>query len=414
MKEIRAADPKPDEDVEITGRYRLATNSKRLIELSTGIAAELSESEPSVLSRLAETGRMLRELARLDAAGVSALHEAHESAVVELEELARALARYAEGLDLDPKQLAALEERVTLLETLKRKYGGDLAAVMAHADEAELRLNRLENRGEELARLKKAIAGADAELRKVGGQLSALRAKAAPALSADVRAQLRELGFKNSEFEIRLARLEQPGAKGLESAEFVFAPRSSGMEAVEFLFAPNPGEPAKPLRSIASSGEISRVMLAVKSVLAKHDAVPLLVFDEIDANVGGEIAVKVGARMRELGRSHQVLCITHLPQVAAQASTHFVVEKQFSSGRTQSSCSRSRARPAARKSRACSAAKTNRHWRWRRRCSTSLRSECRNPNDEARTNDETQTNRFVASFRKIWAILFLRRPASFE
>ena len=336
VREIRDADPKPDEDVEISGRYRLAANSKRLIELSTGAAAELNESEPSVLSRLAETGRMLREVARLDAAGAAGFLAAHESAVVELEELARSLARYAEGMDLDPKQLAALEDRVTLLESLKRKYGGELTAVVAHADDAEKRLNRIENRGDELARLRKLVAEADTELRKTGGQLSALRAKAAPELSTDVRAQLRELGFKKSEFEIRLAKLAQPGAKGLESAEFIFAPRSSGLEAVEFLFAPNPGEPAKPLRSIASSGEISRVMLAVKSVLAKHDAVPLLVFDEIDANVGGEIAVKVGARMRELGRSHQVLCITHLPQVAAQAASHFVVEKQFEGERTHS------------------------------------------------------------------------------
>ena len=336
VREIREADPKPGEDGEISGRYRLAANSKRLIELSTGVAAELNESEPSVLSRLAETGRMLRDLARLDVTGAAPFLEAQESAIVELEELARSLTRYAEGMDLDPKQLAALEERVTLLETLKRKYGGDLTAVAAHADDAEKRLNRIENRGEELARLKGAIAEADADLRKAGGQLSALRLKAAPELSADVRAQLRELGFKKSEFEIRLAALAEAGAKGLESAEFVFAPRSSGLEAVEFLFAPNPGEPAKPLRSIASSGEISRVMLAVKSVLAKHDAVPLLVFDEIDANVGGEIAVKVGARMRELGRSHQVLCITHLPQVAAQAATHFVVEKRFEGARTHS------------------------------------------------------------------------------
>ncbi len=336
VREIRDADPKPDEDVEISGRYRLAANSKRLIELSTGAAAELNESEPSVLSRLAETGRMLREVARLDAAGAAGFLAAHQSAVVELEELARSLARYAEGMDLDPKQLAALEDRVTLLESLKRKYGGELTAVVAHADDAEKRLNRIENRGDELARLRKLVAEADTELRKTGGQLTALRAKAAPELSTDVRAQLRELGFKKSEFEIRLAKLAQPGAKGLESAEFVFAPRSSGLEAVEFLFAPNPGEPAKPLRSIASSGEISRVMLAVKSVLAKHDAVPLLVFDEIDANVGGEIAVKVGARMRELGRSHQVLCITHLPQVAAQAASHFVVEKQFEGERTHS------------------------------------------------------------------------------
>ncbi len=125
--------------------------------------------------------------------------------------------------------------------------------------------------------------------------------KAAPQLSGAVRDQLRDLGFKKSEFEIHLLQLDAPGATGLETIEFVFAPRSSGLETVEFLFAPNPGEPPKPLRSIASSGEISRVMLAVKSALADQDAVPLLVFDEIDANVGGEIAHAVAAKMRSLG-----------------------------------------------------------------------------------------------------------------
>jgi DNA repair protein RecN (Recombination protein N) len=169
---------------------------------------------------------------------------------------------------------------------------------------------------------------------RLGRELSELRAKSAPALSTAVREQLRDLGFKKSEFEIHLLALGAPGAAGLESVEFVFAPRSSGLEAVEFLFAPNPGEPAKPLRSIASSGEISRVMLAVKSALAEQDAVPLLVFDEIDANVGGEIAHAVGAKMRSLGERRQVLCITHLPQVAAAASAHYVVAKDFSGDRT--------------------------------------------------------------------------------
>ena len=151
-----------------------------------------------------------------------------------------------------------------------------------------------------------------------------------------MREQLRDLGFKKSEFEIHLLQLDTPSATGLETIEFVFAQRSSGLESVEFLFAPNPGEPAKPLRTIASSGEISRVMLAVKSALADQDAVPLLVFDEIDANVGGEIAHAVAAKMRSLGGRHQVLCITHLPQVAAAANAHYVVTKEFTEERTYS------------------------------------------------------------------------------
>ncbi len=137
-----------------------------------------------------------------------------------------------------------------------------------------------------------------------------------------MRAQLCDLGFKKSDFEIALTALGQPGPRGLESAEF--------------LFAPNPGEPAKPLKAIGSSGEISRVMLAVKSALAEQDTIPVLVFDEIDANVGGEIAHAVGARMRALGADHQVLCITHLPQVAAAARSQFVVSKDYLGDRTVS------------------------------------------------------------------------------
>ncbi len=334
LAEIRDADPKPGEDADIAARYTVAANAQRLIELSAGVAAELSENEPSILSRLAETGRMLRELARLDPAGAEGFQRAHDSAVVELEELARSLAGYADGLDLDPAQLAALEERHTRLTTLKRKYGGALESVLALADEAEARLAKIENRGAELERLGREQRAAETEMMSRGHKLSDLRTKAAPLLTKSVAAQLRDLGFKKSEFEIRLAPLEVPAASGLDAIEFAFAPRAAGLESVEFLFAPNPGEPAKPLRSIASSGEISRVMLAVKSALAEHDAVPLLVFDEIDANVGGEIAGKVGGRMKELGRSHQVLCITHLPQVAAQAASQFVVEKEFDGERT--------------------------------------------------------------------------------
>src|SRR4030095_10808115 len=146
------------------------------------------------------------------------------------------------------------------------------------------------------------------------------RAKAAAKLSDTMRKNLRDLGFKQSEFEAKLSALDQPSP--------------SGFDSVELLFSANPGEPLKPLRVIASSGEISRLMLAIKSALAAHDAIPLLVFDEIDTNVGGEIAHAVGAKMQKLGRDHQVICITHLPQVAAAGSSHFVVTKDVTRGRT--------------------------------------------------------------------------------
>src|SRR5207302_8511002 len=146
------------------------------------------------------------------------------------------------------------------------------------------------------------------------------RAKAAPKLSATIQKNLVDLGFRQSDFEAKLRALDKPRANGLDS--------------VELLFSQNPGEPLKPLRAIASSGEISRLMLAIKSALAAHDAIPLLVFDEFATNVGGEIAHAVGAKMGKLGRDHQVICITHLPQVAATASSHFVVTKDVSRGRT--------------------------------------------------------------------------------
>ncbi len=158
---------------------------------------------------------------------------------------------------------------------------------------------------------------------ETAGKLDALRRAKAPGLARQATAMLRKLGFPKAAFSISLDPLE-PGGTG------------AGQQA-EFLFAPNPGEPSQPLRAIASSGEISRVMLALKSVLAAEDAVPLLVFDEIDANVGGETAVQVGLAMRALGTSHQVFCITHLPQVAAAAETQFVVRKEFAEGRTRAS-----------------------------------------------------------------------------
>src|SRR5437764_7333207 len=319
VNEIAGANLSATEEQEIATRYRLANNSKRLLELAGSISRRLSEADDSILPQLAETQRLLRELERIDPEKAT-LAEAHAACVVELSEISRVLTQYAEDLDLDPTQLAALEERVTLFETLKRKYGGSIDEVIAFGERAAERLRKIEGRDAELERLAREIKSARADVERFGHVLHRARSKAAPKLTENIRSNLRDLGFRQSEFEVKLTPLDEP--------------RSTGFDAVELLFSPNPGEPLKPLRTIASSGEVSRLMLAIKSSLAAQDAIPLLVFDEIDANVGGEIANAVGDKMRTLAREHQVLCITHLPQVAAAAGTHFVVTKEVTGGRT--------------------------------------------------------------------------------
>ncbi len=319
VHEIEAARLQPEEEEEMLARYSVASNSRRLLELSTQITGRLIDAEDAVLGRLSEIGKYLRDLERVDPAA-SRFTESHLRAATELEDLAQSLQRYAEELDIDPERLAAMEERVSLFETLKRKYGGSVGEVISFGENAAARLRKIESRGEELERLEQTIAAARKMVATAGAALSKKRTAAAPKLAGSITAQLRDLGFKKSGFSIALTPHTEPGAHGLES--------------VEFLFAPNPGEPEKPLRAIGSSGEISRVMLAVKSSLAAQDTVSLLVFDEIDANVGGEIAHAVGAKMRSLGEKHQVLCISHLPQVAALAAEQFVVTKEFTNQRT--------------------------------------------------------------------------------
>lgn len=317
--EIKSGNLLAGEEEEIENRYKLASNSKRLIELASAIANKLSEADDSVLSQLAETQRLLRELEKIDGS-ITQFSTAHAASVVELSEIARALAVYAEKLDLDPEQLGALEQRVSLFESLKRKYGGSIADVIAFGERAAERMQKIEGRDAELERLATEITNLRAQLNGVGEALRKRRRKAAPKLSENIRRNLGDLGFRQSDFEAKLSPLDEP--------------HPNGFDFVELLFSPNPGEPLKPLSAIASSGEISRLMLAIKSALAAHDAIPLLVFDEIDTNVGGEIAHAVGAKMRALGRDHQVICITHLPQVAATASSHFVVTKDVTRGRT--------------------------------------------------------------------------------
>lgn len=321
VQEIAVAALKPGEEEEIEARHRIAANGARLAEVCAAITARLGEGEGGILDALREISRHIHELEKIDP-GTTAMFEGFKSAQIELTELESSVQEYADDLETDPAELAQLDQRIHTIQTLKRKYGPTVAAILEFQQEAEQRLAKIENRGEELERLEKLVKDRRAEVEKLGKQLSKKRADAAPKLAKEVATHLADLGFKRSVFETHLSPLAEPARQGLEE--------------VDFQFAPNPGEPLKPLRLTASSGEMSRVLLAVKSALAKQDAVPLLVFDEIDANVGGNIAEAVGHKMASLGSTHQVIAITHFPQVASLAASHFVVTKEIEGDRTKS------------------------------------------------------------------------------
>ena len=320
LREIADANLQSAEEDDLIARQRAAANAQRILELCDQLTATVAESEDSAVSRLTSASRLARELARSDPRGqelVAGIDEAFEV----VKDVAIKIASYSSRVEMSPDALGAIEERLDIFETLKRKYGPALGDVLTFQQRGAARLEELRGRRDRCESLAADLAATRREMEACGKELSMARRSVAETLAANVGAGLLELGFSRGGFAILFDAHDQPGPSGFETADF--------------LFAPNPGEPARPLRAIASSGEISRVMLALKSVLSGRDGVPVLVFDEIDANVGGEIAARVGEKMRRLGESHQVLCITHLPQVAAAAATQFVVAKEVVKGRAR-------------------------------------------------------------------------------
>lgn len=319
VQEISAARLQPDEEKSVEAEFIRSSNAAKLLQLSQAAIDALSENESSLITQSGVIGRVLAELQRVDA-GAENLVALHAQAGETLRELQTELSRYANKVDVDPARLAEVEERLNLIHSLKRKYGATLAEVIAFGDEAKTKLQSLESRDAELARLNAALQKLDSEIASAGKKISAARKKVIPQLAKAVSKQLEDLGFKQSKFDVAISAAAQPS--------------TSGQDEIEFQFAPNPGEPAKPLRAIASSGEMARVMLALKTVLAAEDEIPVLVFDEVDANVGGETANVVGEKMRQIASKRQVFCITHLPQVASAADAHYVVTKLVKNGRT--------------------------------------------------------------------------------
>lgn len=320
LDEIRAANLDGDDIQELEASYQRAQNASSLTQTAQQLTTLLVE-EDSVLDKLGELVKYARELSDLDASIEGELAPI-ESALMELQEVESSLRLYTNQLDTDPQSFMEIEDRVNQIESLKRKYGGNIDDVLLHAERVEKKLNQTEERETVLAEFQAGIEKREKSLRAKASKLSKERKFFAPTLAQEITSHLQDLGFRQAVFALELQESE------------VLTP--SGLESVEFAFGPNPGEPSKPLKQIASSGEMSRVLLALKSSLAEHDEVPLLVFDEIDANVGGEIATAVGNKMKTLSEKRQVMSITHFPQVAAIAPTHMLVSKHAESGRTHS------------------------------------------------------------------------------
>lgn len=319
IKELEEADLSVDEEESIEEEHKIAANATRILELAQGNISALVEDDSSAFNSMGFVQRNMPELAKLVPDGEEWEKEA-SSIAIQLQELANSINSYAQQIEADPERLQWLDDRIALIRKLKRKYGGELTDVFEFLKNTRSRLKELESRGERIAELDKAIEQATESVNKTGGILTKQRKKAALALGKSITDHLHDLGFQHGKFDVEISAVQTP--------------RPSGLDYVDFGFAPNVGEPMRPLKAIASSGEISRVMLAVKAVLAKHDRIPVLVFDEIDANVGGEMGNAIGSKLTTVAANHQVLCITHLPQVAIHGTTHFVVAKHVEEGRT--------------------------------------------------------------------------------
>ena len=297
--------------------FQRMNRAQELIELTQTLANGLT-GDDGVQGRVAGLLRDAHTLAQIDPAS-QALAERLVAASIELNDLGAEFAALGAELQFDPEQAEQLTQRMNTWLELKRKHGGDVGAVVEARDELKRRLEVQGDLEGALARLDKQIDDAERALKKEGMALRAVREKAAKELAKVAAKGIAQLGFKKANFQVRIVTLAQPGP--------------TGDCGCEFLFSPNVGEAPLPLSRIASSGELARVMLALKTVLADLDDVPLLVFDEVDANVGGEIGRVVGEKMAGIAKNHQVLCVTHLPQVAAQAVSHLVVTKDQSKDR---------------------------------------------------------------------------------
>jgi DNA repair protein RecN (Recombination protein N) len=343
LQEVEKARLSNGEEEKLTRRLPELKNAEKLQALAQAAYGALYEDEGAALERLGQSQRAIEGLAAL-APAVEPLAREVAEARSRLEEAAHALKDHAERWEADPAALEESLNRLDQISQLKKKYGSTIEAVLAHADHLRTELERLENTDHYRQELERQLAKAAEELQSVCQKLSVKRKKAAKDLAVSVQKELGDLGLKQAIFQCQVDsaspgspwRPPSPVGRGTgdPQGEAKYPYTLTGFDQVSFHWAPNPGEGIQPLKAIASGGEMSRVMLALKTVLAQADAVPTLIFDEIDAGIGGVTAQAVGRKLQRLSRHHQILCVSHLPQIASCAAAHFQVSKRLSKSRT--------------------------------------------------------------------------------
>lgn len=318
VEEIAAAQlRRREEDHLLSERKRLA-GAEKLFANTAEAMALLSENDSSAVEIMGVAVSRLQDAVAIDPELAPSL-EAIQGALFTLDEAVRDLSAYRDSVEFNPERLAEVEDRLDLIRSLKRKYGDSVEEILTHKGAAARELAELEHVEERSQELDDAISAAQAELTARAATLTALRRAAAPPLETALMRELADLAMEKSHFRVEMEPCP---------------PLATGAERIEFLLSANPGEPLKPLAKVASGGELSRIMLALKSVVAKAGGVPVMIFDEIDVGVGGRTGSALAAKLRALGEISQVLCVTHLPQIAAAAHRHFSIQKGESDGRT--------------------------------------------------------------------------------
>jgi DNA repair protein RecN (Recombination protein N) len=326
VADLEAADLSPNEEEELRQSLRVLTHAEELAALSSQAGDLFSEGESAVLIQLGKLDQILTDIAALDPA-MTTVQGPLPGIRIQLDELNRALQSYAARLEPDPNRLEQLQARLAELERVKRRYGGSIAAALAKLGEARAKLDALEGVGDSLVQAEAQARTLAAGLHALALALSERRREAAVRFDDQIVRQLNELGMNKALFE---TQIEIAAASADEPAAIT----AVGLDRIEFLLSTNPGQPPRPLARIASGGELSRTMLAMKTVLADVDPTRTLIFDEVDAGISGAVAEIVGRKLRALGRARQVLCITHLPQIAAQGVHHLQVTKSSNGTQT--------------------------------------------------------------------------------
>ena len=334
LAEIDAAGLSEEEEEEIKAESHKLKHAEKIRAGLQQSQSLLTDDQGSILENLGQVLKELEAVLETDP-GLAETVERSRSAYYELEEVVESLRGYNRSLEFNPNRLEEIEDRLAEINGLKRKFGNDITEILKRRDQIAEELQQLASNDENMKALEEELRQKEKVLSKLAIRLAEKRESAAKSFTASVEKELKELSMGNVQFGVRFDYPSDPDGFILFRKEKMKA-SATGLGTLEFMFSPNPGEELRPLVKIASGGEVSRVMLALKSILNDQDTIPVMIFDEVDTGIGGGVAEKVGLKLQKVASTKQVLCITHLPQIAGLASSHFRIEKQIKSKRTHS------------------------------------------------------------------------------